>query len=525
MIKKTRKSLLLSGGAALAMTLGAPAMAQDGPFVINSIQAPATLDPAFSCDIVDNGYISPLYAPLVTYARATITEGLPDGVTVTREDDSAVVANLAESWSISDDGKVYTFQIRDGAQFASGAAIDGAAVAASLTRAWQSGGCGTYFMEAGNFGNTASIEGDGQTVTITLNAPEPLLLHALTQPNLGIVDVAAADAAGGNDWMATHAAGSGPYVLASYQPGVRATYEANPNYFGDAPRESTVVLNFVSDPSALLLQARGGEAHVTLGMPRQMLAQAEETMNIVAVPAPRWQLLGLPTNVAPFDNATFRQALSHAVPYEAILSSVAQGYGASFFGPFPPTFGAYDASIGGPRAFDMARAQELLAESGVSGPVALTITVREGSADQERMATILQGAWSALGVNVTISKLSASAYAEQIGAAEKTTAILRFDGPSVADPAWLLSYDMRCQSPYNMSNYCSEAAEGLLNEAMAIPDMGARQDHWNQIAEIWVQDAPRIPLYAETYTAVLDPSVTAWDFAQDGPFEIQHWGR
>lgn len=506
---------------AAALMMGTTAMAD--PFIVNASQPPSTMDPAFACDIVGNGYVAPLYTPLVSYARKSYPG--PEGVTVTAEDDRKIVPALAESWSVSDDGLTYTFQIRDGAQFASGNALDGAAVAASLNRALKSGACGTYYMEAGSFGNTQSITADGNTVTIQLAAPQPLLIHALTQPNLSIVDVAVADANGGNDWMANHAAPSGPYTLADYQPGVKAVYQANPNYWGDAPIEPEVVVNFISDPSALLLQARNGAADVTLGLPKQMVNQVAGDLNVVKVPSPRFMIVGLPNKIAPFDNATFRQALTYAVPYEAIQKSVAFGYADRFFGPFPPEFSAYNEGNGAARAFDMAKAQELLTASGVTGPVSLEMTIIEGNTEQEQIATILQGAWKALGVDATISKLSASAYVETVTSPEKTTAIVRFDGPSIADPAWLLSYDMFCASPYNQSNYCNADAEALFGEAVTIPNMADRQDKWDAIAKLWIKDAPRIPVYADVFTAVLDKDVTHWDFAQDGPFDLQLWGR
>lgn len=514
-------SLRLAFAAAM---FAAPALAQEqGPFVVNTSQPPSTLDPAFACDIVGNGYIAPLYAPLVTYGRTSYPG--PEGVTVTAENEQEIVPALAESYEVSEDGLSYTFTIREGATFASGNPIDAEAVAASLNRALSSGACGTYYMEAANFGNTQSIAAEGDSVVITLAAPEPLLIHALTQPNLSIVDVAVVEEMGGAEWLAVNAAASGPYTLESYEPGVRAVYVANPNYYGEPPAEPEILVNWVSDPSALLLQARNGGAHVTLGLPKQMVAQVADTLTVVEVPSPRFMIVALPNDVPPFDNVTFRQALSYATPYEAILNSVAFGYGELFFGPFPPQFEAYDAAIGGPRAFDMDRAMALLADSGVEGPVPLELVVVEGSAEQDQIATILQGAWSQLGVDVSVSRLSASAYVEVISAPEKTSAILRFDGPSLADPAWLLIYDMRCASAFNQSNYCNETAEGLLDEALGIANLADRQPFWNQIAEIWVEDAPRIPLYADTFTAVLASDVTRWDFAQDGPFDLQNWGR
>lgn len=510
--------------ALIAAGMAGSAEAADGPFVINTLQAPATLDPAFLCDITDNGYVAPLYAPLVAYGRSPVADA-PAGVTVTKENGNEIVPALAESWTVSDDGLTYTFTIRDGMTFASGKPIDGAAVVASLERALKSGSCGTHFMEAADYGNTKSITADGNVVTVTLDHPQPLLIHALTQPNVSIVDVATVEANGGNDWLATHSAGSGPYVLDSYQPGVKAVFKANPNYYGEPPREPEVVLNFIADPSTLLLQARNDGAQVTLGLPKQMLGEVADSMNIVAVPTPRWELLGLPNRVPPFDNATFRSALSYAVPYDVLVDSVAHGYGESFFGPFPPQLAGYNPALGGPRAFDMEKAAKLMAESGVTGPVDLTVTIREGRDDHEQIATILQQIWGQLGVNLTISKVSGSAYAELVSAPEKTTAIMRSDGPSVAFAPWLLNYDIRCESNFNMSNYCNPELEATFDESNKVADLGARQPFFDKITEMWVADAPRIPLYGDIYTAVLDKSVKFWDFSQDGPFEIWRWGR
>lgn len=510
-----------------AACFGTAALAD--PFVVNVIQSPSTFDPAFACDIIGNGYVAPLYSPLISYARKDLPG--PKNVTVTAEDDSQFVPGVAEKWEVSEDGLTYTFTIRDGMKFASGNAMDAAAVAASLNRALNSGGCSSYYLHGGSMGNTKSVTAEGNQVKVTLAAPQPLVMHTLTQPNLGIVDVAVAEANGGNDWMATHAAPSGPYILEDYKPGEKAVYKANPNYFGPAPLEPEVVVNFISDPLALLQEARNGAADVTIGLPKQMVSrvQAENResakLKVAEVPSPRFMIVGLPNKVAPFDNPAFREALSYAVPYEMIEQSIGFGYAKNFFGPFPPEFSTYTRENGAPRGFNLAKAKELLAESGVSGPVPLELTIREGSVEQEQVATILQGAWASMGVQAEITKLSAEDYAAATTSLEKKTAIVRFDGPSVADPAWLLSYDMLCESPYNQSNYCNSDAEALFGEAVAIPDISARQAKWDEIAKLWIADAPRIPVYADVFTAVLHKDVTAFDFAQDGPFDLQYWGR
>src|SRR5262249_32998002 len=146
----------------------------------------------------------------------------------------------------------------------------------------------------------------------------------------------------------------------------------------------------------------------------------------------------------PFNNVAFRTALTYAVPYKEILDKVAFGYGQLYYGPYPPAFPQFNSTISKPRALNMTRAKTLIAQSGVKLPVSVDMVIREGVNDQEQIATIVQSTWKQLGVNVTIKKLSGAEYQNAVSAQKKTYSLVRFDGPSVPDPAWLLDYDMRC---------------------------------------------------------------------------------
>jgi peptide/nickel transport system substrate-binding protein len=240
----------LAFGVALSVTAllaVEPAGAAEGPLVVNTSRAPPTLDPVAVCDITDHGFISSLYVALLAYEDKPI-DSAPSGIAATQEDTTKFKGDLAKSWNVSADGTKLTFNLTPGVKFPSGRPVDAAAVAASLTRAWKSGKCGTYFFEAAQYGNTQSIEAvDDLTVVITLARAEPLVMHALTQPNLAIVDVKLVEEMGGDEWLASHVAGFGPYLLEDYQPGVRAKFVRNPTYFGKPALEAEVIVNFIAD--------------------------------------------------------------------------------------------------------------------------------------------------------------------------------------------------------------------------------------------------------------------------------------
>jgi peptide/nickel transport system substrate-binding protein len=525
---------VLAAPLALGLALGVAALlavepvgAAEGPLIVNTSRAPPTLDPVNVCDITDHGFIASLYVALLAYEDKPI-DGAPSGIAATQEDTTKFKGDLAKSWNVSADGTKLTFNLTPGVKFPSGRPVDAAAVAASLTRAWKSGKCGTYFFEAAQYGNTQSIEAvDDLTVVITLAKAEPLVLHALTQPNLAIVDVKLVEEMGGDEWLASHVAGFGPYLLEDYQPGVRAKFVRNPTYFGKPALEAEVIVNFIADNATLLLQARNRNAHVTLGLQKSSVASLadHEGLSVIAVESSRWQLIGLPNEVVPFDNVKFREALTYAVPYQQILDKVAFGYAQIYYGPFPPAFPSYNAELGAPRAFDLDKARALIKESGVILPVATDMVIREGEFAHDQIATIVQSTWRELGVNVTIQKLPASGYQEAIYTETKQSTLIRIDGPSVTDPGWLFDYDLRCASFFNTSDYCNPAAEALLDEAHPLLDESKRQVYWDKIAKMWVADSPRIPVYADIYTAIVSDDVKVWHYQQDGPFDLHRWSR
>jgi peptide/nickel transport system substrate-binding protein len=515
--------------AAADTTASSSPTAGGGVLNVDVAVPPASLDPAAVCSIEDLGLLSDLYPTLVKHAIAT---GQP--ADAGQEDPTKVVPYLAESWKQSTDGKTTTFKLRPGAKFPGGAPIDSAAVKFSWQRATAIGSCGagSWTGGSGSGAKITSIQApDAQTAIITLNKPSADFLQGLTSSGASVVDRtvleehgATADAQ--NKWLAGNFAGGGPYVVKSYQPGTSLTLAANPAFWGDKPISSQVNINFVNNDSTLLLRTRTGKPDIALGLTKQSIAslKGNNKVKIIDKPAAAWQIVGLPNGVKPFNNPTFREALTYAVPQKQILDQVAHGYGQRYYGPFPPVFAAYNADLEKPREYDLAKAKELLAKSGVTGTVKTDIYLRDGVNDQKQIATILQDAWKPLGVDLNIKLLSAAAYQEAVSAPKKTNPIIRFDGPSIPTPGWLVSYDAACGNAYNQSNYCNKKVDGLYAKAVAETDDQARQAIWDQITRLWVTDSPRAVIYAQNYDAVLKPDVTHYVYGQnDLLFHL--WGR
>lgn len=524
----TRKILRHGGILAAAVTaLGlSAASAQDDPLIVNMARAPATIDPASGCGIIEVGFVQNFYVRLTQYG----TKEGPDGTT--EVDVSRVDPYLATSWEISDDGLVYTYKLRDDVVFASGRPVTSEDVKYSWERVLTMNGCGAYVLLDGYYDPPLikSLETpDPQTLIVTLSRPDPNVLQLHGQPWASIVDRDIVEANGGiqadtlSEWMAGNVTGPGPFILEEYEPNHRAVLVANPD-FPIPPASEKIIINFINSDATLLLQARNLEADITLGMTKASTNSLvdNENVRIIANDHGISEQIGLPNTKAPWDNVKVREAVSFAVPYEEIVDSVAFGYGTLFGGPFMPTFAEYSPGLIDMPTFDMERAKQLMEESGAATPIDVAINIPEGNTIHEQIATIVQATWRELGINVTINKMVAADYHSSLQEHTAQTYI-RQDGPGVPEAGYFLGYDMTCGLQFNLTEVCLPDAEELLLEARGTIDDAKRHDLYNQIATIWSAATPKIHVYADKHTTVLSNRVTDYHFNYE--MDFRRWAK
>jgi peptide/nickel transport system substrate-binding protein len=502
--------------------------AAGGRLVVNIAQAPATLDPAWGCGLYDIGFVQNFYVRLTQYGSKEGPEG------TTEFDPSNIQPYFAESIDISPDGTVYTFTLPAGVTFPSGEPVDAEAVKYSLERSIEMAGCGGYFIYDGIYEPplVKSIQApDPTTVVITLSVPNANFLQDMAQPAASIVDASIVEANGGikageiNEYMSSHVAGSGPFLLEEYEPNKSAVLKANPDFFGDPPASDEIIVNFINSDPTLLLQARSGQADITLGMTKQSANSLREDpcCKVIANENPTfWEIIGTPWKKEPWGNLKFREAVTYAVPYEEIIDKVAYGWAEPFYGPYAPGMNEYNEEISAPREFDLEKAQALIEESGVQTPVDVTINIPEGNTIEEQIATIVQGTWRELGINVSINKLAATDYINSMEQHE-AQAFTRIDGPGVIEAGYLLGYDMKCGISFNLSDICIAEADKLLDEARSETDPDRRQELFDEIARLWVENSPRVQVYADQFVSVLSQDVKTYHYQHEMDFRT--WGK
>ena len=429
-------------------------------------------------------------------------------------DTTAVEPSLVTTTQ-SGDGTVWTFAINPSAAFNDGTPITSADLKASYDRAAGINSCGLFFWIAGQYDNFPEIEiVDDQTLTFTFGRPEAALVPGWATTPVSVYSQASVtenpQEEGNviNEFFAGNIGGGGPYVIDSYEPNLRMELSANPNFYGAAPFENNVVVNWIDDPSALFLQASNGEADVTYELsPEQVVElQGNDNVQVVVIPASQYWNINLTQTQPPMDNVKLREALVRAVPYEQILSEVAQGFGNLYYGPLAQGLPHFNADLSPAIEFDLEAAQAALDESGLPQPVELELVVQEGSGVPERVATILQSIWGQIGINLTVNSLGPTEYNEVVEA-HTSQMNIRLDGPGAPDPGWLLGYDMICGSPFNLSDICIPEADELLLEARQSTDADLRQANYDQITTIWRDLYPKVILYGVNQPIVLSKRV------------------
>lgn len=520
-------SLVLAGCASATTKSSTNAHVPLSNLVVDDSTAPATLDPTETASLQNIGLLASMYVTLVRHG----TMAGPDHTLQSNTD--VLLPYLAQSWTVGNGGTTYTFRLRPGARFPDGTPTNAAAVVFTFDRDIKMSSTGGFFLNAGGpVPLLKSVKADGsETVVMSLLHPDANFLQSLASPVLGIVDPKLIAAHGGvvsgqpNQWLASHDAGSGPYLLKSYVPGTRMVLVANPTFFGSKPLAKEVTVNFVTSASTLLLDARSGAAAVTIGLSGQQAASLRTLsgVRVVSTPAAAMEEVSFPTQSPPFNNPLLREALSYAVPYRQLLASVAGGYGQVYFGPFSPAMPGYNSALEAPRAEDLSKARKLLAESGVKTPVTLAMYTEAGAADQASIATDLRSVWAGLGVDITVSELSPTAYTSAVEASHKTYSLLRFDGPAIPNAEWLMDYAGQCASPFNIANWCNTKVEALTAQASRLLSVAAQQPLWNQVIEQWDEDTPWLPVYQEDQVVILAPNVTHYVFEQDALW-FNEWG-
>jgi ABC-type transport system substrate-binding protein len=417
---------------------------------------------------------------------------------------------LAESWTVSDDGLVYTFTLREGGVFASGTEITAEDVKYSFERMFAPDfPSPTSFFFAGiagvpeyQDGSADEISGirviDPLTVEFTLQYPVWTFMQRLALPPGSIVSQEAVEAAG--DDFGHQPAGAGPFVLDSWEPGLRITASRNPNYFNpDLPIVDGVTIDLLVEQSVGILRMDSGEADISFDWtpsaeyPRIAADPALADRLVPSLAFPNIDYIIFQHRRPPFDNLDVRTAMNMAINRERLVQLL-NGRAEIASGPLPPSMPGNNADLQ-PMAYDPDGARELLAQAGYPDGFTTTLLTNTDSTNVQIAQAVIAD-WEAIGVTTEFTSIDNAQFLDiLINQPDTIDTVMTNWYHDYLDPSNTFEPLLQCGGSYNWGGYCNEDLEAAFEIANAIPP---GDDRWAAFADFEAQifaDSPNAFLY------------------------------
>jgi peptide/nickel transport system substrate-binding protein len=465
--------------------------AQDMGVLRVGMNAPVALDPALHSNDPETAINRAIYDYLV--------EVLPN---------ATIGANLASDWTISDDGLTYTFTLVEGVTFHDGSALTSADVVYTFNRLKEVGSPAVSLL--GEYEVSAP---DASTVVFILSAINADFLYGVAARQALIIKDGEAEpnVLGEGDMTFAHFNGTGPFILTEFDPGARAVFTANANYWGGAPALSGLEFVFIEDAVAQVDALLSGEVDFIFKVPIQQTdrVDAADGVSVIQVATSQHPVIRLRTDEGfAGANPLVRQAFKYATNREELNLILLQGRGiVGNNDPIAPVFSFFFDDTIENQTYDPVRACELLEEAGI-GTYEGTLFA-PNAFEYPDLAAVLQQQWAQGCINVDIQITEEGLYYDFSNPDNYFEVELGITGwgdrPS---PQILLRQaytEAGIETGFNESRFVDPELEALVVEASQTTDPEARAAIYAQVSQIFLERGPIIiPYFAPLFGGVRD---------------------
>lgn len=387
-------------------------MSKIKPFVAASVLWLAAGTAAFAArtDLVMGVVLEPPHLDPTAGAAAAIDEVVYANVFegLTRIGPSGeVLPALAESWTVSDDGTVYTFKLHEGVKFHDGTDFEASDVKFSLDRARADDSTNAQKPLFAQIDNVEVV--DPATVKVTLKQPQGSFLYNMGWGDAVIVAPESADTNKENP------VGTGPFKFDSWAKGSSIKIVRNPDYWGEPVALERAEFRIVPDAAAAVPALLSGDVHAFANMPAgDALAQiqADSRFEVVIGATEGETILSTNNKKPPFDQLKVRQAIAHALDREEIILGASSGYGTPIGSHFSPANEAY-IDLTGTYPHDVEKAKELLKEAGFENGFSATLKLPP-PAYARQGGEIIAAELREIGINLEIIPVEWAQWLEQV---------------------------------------------------------------------------------------------------------------
>jgi peptide/nickel transport system substrate-binding protein len=510
-----RRRVLKAGTAAVGLAALGPfagcsrAARGDAPIVFGATAEPNTLHPLLAPDLTSRQAID------------LVLDGL-----VAADESTTLVPRLATNWTVSPDGRLWTFTLREGVKWHDGAPFSSADVVFTYDRLLDTASGAT--LPRSDYSMIDAIDApDASTVRFRLKAPYAPLLSRLA---VGIVPRHLVAGSGQlTPEFGRRPVGTGAYRLSEWAAAQQLSFEAKSAYYLGSPAIERIAWRVVPDSAALTLQLLGGEIHVaSVPDPLDRERIRSEARLSLAEAAGGAVQISLQIRNPLFADQRVRRALALALDPAAMISGLMKGEATPAVSDIPPSSWAYDPDLR-PLASDPSESRGLLAEAGwrpgADGilarngrPFEFSLSTYAGERMPESVMLIAQQQWQAIGLKVsTFTQERNSFVAARILKGDFDAAVLQ--SSVQIDPDLTRRFHSRSIGQgQNFLSYSSQAVDDLLDRAAATADREIRRSAYREVQRILLADLPQIPLFHPTTAYAYSKTVTGVKPNVLGPF-------
>ena len=427
-----------------------------------------------------------------------------------------VPSALIESVEWSNGDATATFTVKDGAAFGDGKPITAHDFVYTFKRAIDS--AGSYIpllLPFVDIDSSDLIEAvDDRTFTVSANRPTALLERFLTFQVFAPIDKELAEANSTEedpwafDYFVDHNNSSGPYVLTNWD---RATGElvldVNPGFPGEVNNCGVIIKN-VPDAEQRTQLLQNGELDVVMGVPPRLLPVLEEDPNVTVYRAPSSRVNYLYMNRAypPLDNKLVRQAISWAVPYDALLENIQYGYAQKAGTLVTSPMETYQGEAAGAYTFDLDKAKEVFEQSGVE-PFSIELGVQQSQTQDQQAAVLIQDNLRQIGIDLQINILPDGDFQGRRNNREMPMAFHQWYSWG-DDPFYQMTFLAGCGSFVNFADGCNERLDEIVGEGKFEIDPARRAELSLEAQQIMVDEASRVYLWSADWTIATGTGIT-----------------
>ncbi len=491
-----------------------------------------TLDPPNTSTNEDHSLVRNVYQSLLSPAFVT----QPDGSL--KFDGADVKPSLAQSYDVGISS--ITFHLRPNVKFyGTDNTLDAEDVKWTFDRIFQTPE-GPDLQAIGILGpsdikivNPMTVRFDFKTADGKPTPVTPTVLALFDQAQTSIIDekqvvphITAADPIGAT-WLRSHTAGTGPYYIASRQPGVSFVLKAVPGSWSPHPSYPTVDIRITTGSIPALLQ----NSDINIGEYGMTNEQVNSLQNagftVEWADTGNFDMFAISSGpaqqVGSLGNVDVRRAIAYALPYEEVLKNVVFGRGARDLSIVSPTAPEYTPAWS-MYSTDLAKAKSFMAQAG-NPKISVPLHYLQGDVDQTNTAILVQASLKAIGITTVLTPETQAGMFDVLNSRSSPAKGTKIGPPGFVlfnwsawtdDPKIVIGYWATTGGVNNYSLWSSPEVNQINAKYALQPTSAARTAAYKQAQEIIADEAPMIPIVATGTVAVVAKGITGVSFSPTG---------